>query len=438
MRRKQKVIIDDDELSKLVINKTKINEVRQWMNQNLNTSSILILTGPPGCGKTTLIQTISKVDKITLKEIKTISIPPSKHMKREDNIKNFILKTSQIKDLFSQNTKQILVFDEQCTIEWLVDVLANYAKVAKMPLIITVNEAMKNNMNKIFELKKQTTQPKQSEIYYRLESKLQFIQMNQIPMTALKKCFAGMDKNIIDTIVSTCNGDLRIALNTKEVIQQNQSFKNVVSMFDSINFFHLIGRILYTQPELNFETQKYEIKHKPMTTATELMGHEHVIPIIQQNVIATIKRPVDLVYVGYYICIADVLQKLSFYHHNYSFIQSYLICGSIMCITEKNKWQKSDVKPSVVNQANVSMIKRGKKEIEECQKYVVDKINESRRNAWITPFNVQFDSFCEDVVPCLEIMWKNNLVNDGILESHLKNLKFHSQVYMFVFLSFIY
>ena len=73
----------------------------------------------------------------TLKEIKTISIPPSKHLKRDENIKKFILKSSQIKDLFSSNKNQIMLFDEQCTIEWLVDLLSEYVSVAKMPFIIT-------------------------------------------------------------------------------------------------------------------------------------------------------------------------------------------------------------------------------------------------------------------------------------------------------------
>ena len=122
-KNKQQVIPPTDELSHLVINKNKINEVRSWMNQNINQSTILILTGPPGCGKTTLIQEIAKVDNIELKEIKTISIGATKHLKREEHIKNIMLKSSQIKDLFSNSSKTIMIFDEQCTIEWLVDVL---------------------------------------------------------------------------------------------------------------------------------------------------------------------------------------------------------------------------------------------------------------------------------------------------------------------------
>ena len=431
MSKKERIIPDIPELSTLVINKTKINEVRQWMNQHLNKPSILILTGPPGCGKTTLIKSIAKADNISLKEIKTISITSTKRMKREEHIKNQILKASQIKDLFSQSKKTIMIFDEQCSMEWLVDLLLHYVKVAKMPMIITGNEAMKNNMNKMFELNKQNNQQKQNESYFLLENELRFIQMNQIPLTSLKKCFAGMDKSIIETIVTTCNGDLRIAQNTKVVIQQNGSFKNVVSMFDSINFFHLIGRILYTQPELNIETGREEIKHKPVKTAIELMGHEHVIPIIQQNVISTIKQPKELVYVGDHICLADVFQKLSFHYQSYIFIQSYLLCGSIMSVRQKDKWKKSDVKPSVVNQANVSMIKKGKREIEECQSYLINQINSSRREYLpIIPFNVQYEGFCQDVLPCLEVMYKNSIVNDLTLESHLKKIKFHSQVYL--------
>ena len=46
--------------------------------------------------------------------------------------------------------------------------------------------------------------------------------------------------------------------------------------------------------------------------------------------------------VSNFLVFADVLQKLSFYHQNYVFIQSYLICGSIMCVKDKDKWRKSD------------------------------------------------------------------------------------------------
>ncbi|EKE41337.1 hypothetical protein ENU1_059290 [Entamoeba nuttalli P19] len=424
-RPKQRIVVASTELSKLVIQKKKVEEVRKWINENLTKPKILIVNGPNGCGKTTLIKSIGKEDRIQVKEMD--SKINDKKGKSKEEMREWVLYSSEMRGLFGGDWRRsCILFEEECPSEWYVGLFVDYVRNGKMPLIITCNESIKNSINKYIETNKGNYE------YEKLKESISYVTLNPITMNCIKKCLNGMSQGIINSIAEGCHGDLRIALNNKEIIEINSKFVQVISTNEAISFFHLIGRIIHTEPVYNEYEKRYELKHSPSSVAKELQGRERIIPLIEHNIISTIKEMKYLTYVEHYICLADIFQKQAFNQPLCEYLTCAVITGSVMVIPRKEK-RMVEIEASPVNQSFSTMNKKGNKEIEECKECFNKIINNciTKQNQTI-PFNIEYDAFCSDVLPFIEILNSNGMIQSHQLEYCLKQIHSHSNVFQFV------
>ena len=80
-----------------------------------------------------------------------------------------------------------------------------------------------------------------------------------------------------------------------------------------IEFFHLVGRVIHTEPLPNDATGVYELRHAPGAVAQAFAGHKNAMPLVQHNCRRTITDPAVLAFAEHHICDADVLFRPVFY-----------------------------------------------------------------------------------------------------------------------------
>ncbi|ELP90114.1 cell cycle checkpoint protein rad17, putative [Entamoeba invadens IP1] len=432
MKGKTRVLHDAPQLDSLVVNQKKVAEVRAWMATHLKSASILILTGPPGCGKTTLVKTIASVDSIVLKEVEdhtTFRLEDDKKpLDTIEKLRRWILCSSQMFSLFGGDWRRsIVLYEEGGITDWFVEVFVDYVRSAKIPLIVTGNESMKNNINKLLD-----TDPL-NEDFVSVKQSITYISLNAIPPTSIKKCLKGVVPEMVDTIVESCNGDLRVALNTKQIVATNKTFAKVVAKNEAVNFFHLIGRIIHTEPIKNQTTKRFELKHSPSDVARELCGREHIMPLLEHNAISTINELSHVAYVEHYMSLADVFHNFAFNRPFMDYSMCAIAVGAIMVVPNKKKIML-EVSASEVNRSNVAMAKKGIFCIEQCRRCLLYEATMYARcnNLPNYPFNVETDTFCAEVLPFINALQQKSKLAFPHLESLVKTVNTHSTLFLFV------
>ena len=80
-----------------------------------------------------------------------------------------------------------------------------------------------------------------------------------------------------------------------------------MSVSSPVEFFHLVGRVIHTDPLPNDVTGVCELRHGPGAVGQAFAGHGNALPLVQHNCRRTIADPAGLAFAEHPICDADVL-----------------------------------------------------------------------------------------------------------------------------------
>lgn len=220
--------------SDLAVNHQKVDSVKQWLKFcRPNKSSFLLLTGPPGCGKTACIRVLAEELGFQLHEWVT---PPDDEYSKEnyqsqkDKFYEFLFKASRYQSLFNQKPRLLLVEDFPTI--WLdqkavfPEVLQRYKEVGKSPLIFIATETRSLNVvHKLF--------PNDVQAQFAVHN----IQFNSIAATLMKKALQSLLGNlkaqpgfhsrfteptadVLDSLIVSSQGDIRNAILNLQFVSQ--------------------------------------------------------------------------------------------------------------------------------------------------------------------------------------------------------------------------
>lgn len=220
--------------TELAVHQQKVDAVRQWLRM-CRRNGFLLLTGPPGCGKTACVRVLAEELGYELNE--WIS-PPDDEYSREnfqsqkEKFNEFLFKASRYQSLFNQKRRLLLVedfpnifLDQKNT---FADVLTKYKETGKSPLIFIATETRSKTLNIAFKL-------------FPTEIQSQFgvhnVTFNAISASLMKKALQALIGNlkrqaghcdrftepsteVMDSLIVSSQGDIRNAILNLQFVSQ--------------------------------------------------------------------------------------------------------------------------------------------------------------------------------------------------------------------------
>ncbi|XP_040834993.1 cell cycle checkpoint protein RAD17 [Ochotona curzoniae] len=237
----------------LAVHKKKIEEVEAWLKaqvlerQQKQGGSVLLVTGPPGCGKTTTLKVLSKEHGIHVQEwINPVlpdfqkddfkemfnheaSFPVLAYQSQLAVFKEFLLRATKYNKLqmlgddLRTNKKIILVEDLPNQFyrdsHSLHEVLRKYVQIGRCPLVFIVSDSASGDSNHRLLFPKQIQE----------ECSISHISFNPVAPTIMMKFLNRIvtieaskngrnisvpDKACLDSLCQGCSGDIRSAINS--------------------------------------------------------------------------------------------------------------------------------------------------------------------------------------------------------------------------------
>lgn len=236
-------------------------KVLEWLNlwgQGVPKNRALILYGPPGCGKTSLVEAISKTYGYELFEMN------ASDNRRRGDIERLAKMASQTSGLSGK--KRLILLDEvdgldpradAGGIEALWDVIRN----TRNPVIMTANNPYREHLRPLREV---------SEIVAmdRLKEKHVLLILNKICTAENLKC----DKEALDEIARRSEGDIRSAINDLEAV----SALNKLVTLDTVKAITTYRDRIYAPWDAlrKLFTAKYLFQAKNAITSSDLSPDE--------------------------------------------------------------------------------------------------------------------------------------------------------------------
>ncbi|XP_014367105.2 cell cycle checkpoint protein RAD17 [Papilio machaon] len=216
----------------LAVHNKKIQEVEDWLkNAMQNSSDILLLSGPVGCGKTATIQTLANKHGIKITEWITpvdIELPTDYgeyefKEKQSKKFLDFVINAANFTSLLDNNSNKLVLVEDfpntfLRTPSEFANVLQQYLNRAKSPIVFICSENNSDNKNTILNIFTPSLK-EQFQIHH--------IVFNSVSTTGLRaalkrtsdiisKKFDSMynipTTDLIESVLNTSGGDIRSAI----------------------------------------------------------------------------------------------------------------------------------------------------------------------------------------------------------------------------------
>lgn len=244
--------------SDLVVNKKKIEEVENWLLKvkRKGQSSILLLTGPSGCGKLTTLKILCSEMKINLIEW----LPQVSRKYDPENRESYQSLVSIFEDFISRATRYSNVLNSMSSRlivikdiphPYIMDpnsfhvLLDRYSKIPEVYLAFILTDV--SIIRSLF--------PDSVKSCAKVDS----LAFNPITIKGvkdtLKRIFPTCTTHV-DTVTASCNGDLRNAITTYEFVSKNGALASRTpdaakssEKSDFLDIFRGLGRVVYCKRE---------------------------------------------------------------------------------------------------------------------------------------------------------------------------------------------
>ncbi|TMS34921.1 hypothetical protein L596_002418 [Steinernema carpocapsae] len=249
-------------IDQLAVMPAKVKEVRGMLQswKNRGSPSVMVLSGPPGCGKSTMMKLLCKEERIAILEYD----PSDEHnvssfgtvcKDREDSTFANFFHQLKYKEIGSERRGRRVALIEDLPLSFIENptllqnliATSNLTDNCAVVFVVTTYGGMSWSLNPMRIL---------SQDFYR-QNQVRIVEFNRLTEKRLSKALltaksrlrlVGMDLPSAEALANRANGDLRQAINQAILCYQSKldlgSDKNVVSCDEFLIDFRLIGRIL--------------------------------------------------------------------------------------------------------------------------------------------------------------------------------------------------
>ncbi|XP_028043068.1 cell cycle checkpoint protein RAD17 isoform X2 [Bombyx mandarina] len=319
---------DPVNINDLAIHNKKVQEVEDWILGNIkkNTSEMLLLTGPVGCGKSVTVLTIAKKHNVKITEwITPIDIEfPNDNGEFEFKVKqstqflDFILNAANFTSLLDNNDRKLVLVEDfpntfMRTPSELVYVLQQYKQRAKSPIVFICSESSTD---------KKTTSGNLFSDQLKNQLNIHHISFNGVSTTGLRSALKRMAEiiskkyksmynaptsDLIECVVNSSAGDVRSAvtnlhfaclkgtdqsLETSIITEKDQKTKTKkkkpnskftsIGKDQSINILHGVGRVL--NPRVVDVNGRSQFTHSPREIVEQFISQpSSFVNFIEEN-----------------------------------------------------------------------------------------------------------------------------------------------------------
>ncbi|GAB0086793.1 Rad17 [Sergentomyia squamirostris] len=334
-------------LEDLAVHANKIQEVKSWLEErHKHPNPILLLVGPPGCGKTATIRVLAEEKQFDLCEwvtpVDTNETGKEIKQSHSEVFKEFLFKASRYKSLLTKNNKRLLLVEDFPNFlirdkELFTGILENWRIYGRCPLVFVVTETKSKQLNISFNLFPDSV---------RTEFNMHSITFNPISVTLMKKALQRIsstlsqepfcstykkpEKEVVDSVVVSAMGDIRNAILNLQFVSQKDAKVKVdmeasgeavkrtkgkssvpskklksVGRDETITLMHAIGRVF--NPKYD---KDHRLTHNPEALAEDFESQpQNFVAFIQANYLKHIGSVEDCAEIGENLSFTEFLSQ---------------------------------------------------------------------------------------------------------------------------------